>query len=147
MVASGASIAGLVYPIMTKFLITELGFNNTVRYVAGLLTATSILAIFLARPNPAAQVNHRKPSTWTDPRVFVDKDAFKSPSFCWLTAGICFLFFGFYAIFFNLEEWAAHEGLGYRDETPVGFDIALPHEVKEDAGPHIKRMGRKGKIK
>ncbi|KAK5133046.1 hypothetical protein LTR08_008251 [Meristemomyces frigidus] len=132
-VASGASIAGLVYPIMTKFLITLIGFNQTVRCVAALLTATSILAVLIARPNPAAEINHRKPDTWTNPRVFVDKNAYKSASFCWLTAAICFLFFGFYAVFFNLEEWAAHEGLGFRDETPGGFDIALPHEVKDDA--------------
>jgi len=50
-----------------------------------------------------------------------------------MTASICFLFFGFYAVFFNLEEWAAREGLGYRDDTPSGFEISLPNEVKHDA--------------
>ncbi|KAK5126415.1 hypothetical protein LTR85_010651 [Meristemomyces frigidus] len=130
-VASGASIAGLVYPMMTKFLIAEVGFNNAVRYVGTVITATSILAVIIARPNPMQR--YRKPPKWSDLRVFVDKDAFKNASFCWLTAAICFLFFGFYAVFFNLEEWAAHEGLGYRDETPIAFDITLSHEVKQDA--------------
>ncbi|KAK4542412.1 hypothetical protein LTR36_006869 [Oleoguttula mirabilis] len=130
-VASGASVAGLILPILTKFLITEVGFNNAVRYVATVITATSILAVFIARPNPMQR--YRKPPKWSDIRVFVDKDALKNASYCWFTAAICFLFLGFYAVFFTLEEWAAHEGLGYRGETPSGFDIGLTHEVKKDA--------------
>ena len=40
-----------------------------------------------------------------------------------MTASICFLFFGFYAVFFNLEEWAAAEGIGYKDNVdPNGSD-------------------------
>lgn len=51
-----------------------------------------------------------------------------------MTAAICFLFFGFYAVFFNLEEWAARAGLGYRDDTPSGFKIGLgSNEVHHDA--------------
>lgn len=100
-VASGASIAGLVYPVMTKFLIAKVGFNNAVRYVATVIAVTSILAVLIARPNPAHQSN--KPSTLKDWRVFFDSSAFKNPSFVWLTASICFTFFGFYSVFFNLE--------------------------------------------
>lgn len=117
--------------MMTKFLITEVGFNNAVRYVATVITVTSILAVVIARPNPEQQL--RKPPKWSDIRVFVDKEAFQNPSYCWFTTAICFLFFGFYAVFFNLEEWAAHEGLGFRDETPSGVNIELAHEVKDDA--------------
>jgi len=130
-VASGASIAGLVYPVMTKFLIASMGFNNAQRCVAALTTATALLSVLVARPNPAHQL--RKPEKWLRVRTFVDTQAFRNASFCWLTAAICFLFFGFYAVFFNLEEWAAREGLGYKDETPSGFEIGLNHEVKKDA--------------
>ncbi|KAF2717846.1 MFS general substrate transporter [Polychaeton citri CBS 116435] len=112
-VASGASIAGLIYPMMTKFLIVAVGFNDAVRYVATVVTLTAFLAIFLARPNPEHIV--RKPETWVKVSVWVDKHAFSNASFAWFTAGICFMFFGFYAVFFNLEEWAAAEGLGYKD--------------------------------
>jgi MFS transporter, MCT family, solute carrier family 16 (monocarboxylic acid transporters), member 10 len=63
----------------------------------------------------------------------VDLRAYRYAPFAWLTASICFLFFGFYAIFFNLEEWAAATGLGYKDEIPGEPDIFLPNEVPKDA--------------
>jgi len=130
-VASGASIAGLVYPMMTKFLITEVGFNDAVRYVGVVVAVTSVIAVLVARPNPAHPL--RKPETWLRVSVYVDTHAFQNASFVWLCAAISILFFGFYAVFFNLEEWAASTGLGYRDEVPGGVDIGLPQEVPEDA--------------
>ena len=117
--------------MMAKFLLVEVGFNHSTRYVATVITLTSALAIFLARPNPAQRL--RKPKTWIDFRVFVDLQAYRYAPFAWLTASICFLFFGFYAVFFNLEEWAAATGLGYKDEIPGGPDIALQNEVPRDA--------------
>nr|POE48771.1 aspyridones efflux protein apdf [Quercus suber] len=127
-VASGASIAGLVYPIMTKFLITSMGFNNSVRCMAAVVTGTAIIAILVARPNPNVEI--RKPEKWTF-SVFIDVHAFKNAAFVWLCASISILFFGFYAVFFNLEEWAADAGLGYKGETPSS--IGLKHEVHNDA--------------
>ncbi|KAI7055387.1 hypothetical protein KC352_g44589, partial [Hortaea werneckii] len=73
-VASGASIAGLVYPVMLKFLISSDGFNNAQRYVSTLTTATCILTIFIARPNPEHIV--RKPEKWRF-GVFIDMHAFQ----------------------------------------------------------------------
>nr|POE96970.1 aspyridones efflux protein apdf [Quercus suber] len=127
-VASGASIAGLVYPIMVKFLITSLGFNNAVRCMGAVVTGTAIIAILVARPNPDVEI--RKPEKWSF-SVFVDVHAFKNAAFSWLCASISILFFGFYAVFFNLEEWAADTGLGYKGETPTS--IGLENEVKNDA--------------
>lgn len=118
MVASGASIAGLIYPLMVKTLIQEVGFNNAQRYTAALTAATCLLAIFLARPNPAHMF--RKPETWKKVSVWVDTQAFRNHSFAWLCAAIAFLFFGFYAVFFNLEEWAAQTGIGYKDDARGG---------------------------
>ena len=131
MVASGASIAGLVYPMMLKFLITEAGFNNAVRYVGAVIAATSLLAVFIARPNPAHQI--RKPEKWARLTVFVDTHAVRNTSYVWLCAAICFLFFGFYAIFFNLEEWAASTGLGFRDRIPGGVDVEPNSAIADDA--------------
>lgn len=132
-VASGASIAGLVYPMMAKFLLVETGFNSSTRYVATVITITSALAILIARPNPNHQT--RRPDRWADFHVFVDTAAFRNASFAWLTAAICFLFFGFYAVFFNLEEWAAANQLGYKDEIPGSptDQLTLEHEVPKDA--------------
>lgn len=117
--------------MMAKFLLVEVGFNDSTRYVAVVITLTSALAIFIARPNPAHHL--RKPKTWIDFGVFVDIHAYTYAPFAWLTASICFLFFGFYAVFFNLEEWAAATGLGYKDEIPGSPNVSLPDEVPNDA--------------
>jgi MCP family monocarboxylic acid transporter-like MFS transporter 10 len=37
-------------------------------------------------------------------RTWVDTEAFKNPAWCWFTAAVAFMFFGFYPVFFNLEE-------------------------------------------
>lgn len=129
-VASGASIAGLIYPIMVKFLITEVGFNNAVRYTATVVGFTALISFLLAVPNPDHQ--YRKPDQWLRWRVWFDPHAFRSAAFCWFTGGVCFLFLGFYAIFFNIEEWAAHNGFGTRD-VPSGLDVKLQQEVSQDA--------------
>ena len=118
--------------MMAKFLLVEVGFNHSTRYVATVTTFTSALAILIARPNPEHKV--RKPEKWANFRVFIDTHAFQHAPFAWLTAAICFLFFGFYAVFFNLEEWAASTGLGYRDRIPGGIDdIKLDRPVHNDA--------------
>ena len=117
--------------MMAKLLLIKTGFNNSTRYVAAVITLTSALAILFARPNPDHLI--RRPATWVDMRVFIDTQAFCHAPFAWLTASICLLFFGFYAIWFNLEEWAAAKGLGYKDRIPGGSDLTLPNEVPEDA--------------
>ncbi|KAJ9656431.1 hypothetical protein H2201_008551 [Coniosporium apollinis] len=113
-VASGASISGLVYPIMAKFLIREVGFNKAVQYVSAVVCFTSFLSFWLATPNPAH--TFRKPEKWLDLRVWIDKHAFQNAAFCWFMAAIAFMFFGFYAIFFEIEEWAANKGIGYKGD-------------------------------
>jgi MCP family monocarboxylic acid transporter-like MFS transporter 10 len=98
---------------MLRFLRESVGFNDAQRYVSTLTLVTSALAIFIARPSPEHLL--RKPERWRDHRVFIDTQAFRNKPFMFLTAAICFLFFGFYAVFFNLEEWAASTGLGVRE--------------------------------
>lgn len=113
-VASGASIAGLVYPLMTKFLIEKHGFNIADRYVATLITLTCALAILIARPNPAVQTRGVPGGKWLQFNIFWDTSAFHEPAYAFLVTAIAFLFFGFYAVFFNLEEWSIKAGVGYR---------------------------------
>ncbi|KAF7191535.1 MFS-type transporter dbaD [Pseudocercospora fuligena] len=124
-VASGASISGLLYPMMTRYLIENVGFNNAARGVAGVVCGTCIIAIFAAQPNPKHEFNTGQSFRKLD--TFIDSSAFKNPAFLWLCAAISFLFFGFYAVFFNLEEWAVSEGFGYREATQVGANAGLPH--------------------
>jgi len=123
-VASGASIAGLVYPYMLRQLIRTHGFNNAQRYVSTVTTITAALAIVIARPNPAHHI--RKPETWFRVRVFIDTHAFRNRSFVWLVTAICFMFFGFYSVFFNLEQWAVSKGFGFRALNTIGAESGLP---------------------
>lgn len=101
-VASGASVAGVIYPAMIRWLISVLGFNNAVRGVAGLTSATCLFSLIFATPNPAhlhpKSMSYRKLSTW------IDSEALNNKSFCWFTAAVAWLFLGFYPVFFNLEE-------------------------------------------
>lgn len=119
---------------MVKFLITEVGFNNAVRYNATLVGVTASISFLLAVPNP--QHNFRRPEKWLQLDVWIDSHAFRDHAFNWFTAGICFVFFGFYAVFFNLEDWAAYNGFAQKD-VPSGFDISLgpsgQDEVENDA--------------
>ncbi|WPG97845.1 MFS general substrate transporter [Acrodontium crateriforme] len=115
-VASGASIGGTVYPMMLKFLISSHGLILAQVYVATLQTGLSFIAVCFARPHPRHKI--RKPEKWMAVATFIDREAFRNPSYVWFCAAVFFLFFGFYPVFFNLEEWAAKNGLGYKDETP-----------------------------
>lgn len=83
----------------------------------------SLLTVFVCVPNPHHQRNHAAKWRWS---TFWDSSAFQNACFCWLTAAIFFLFLGFYPVFFNLEEWAAHMGLGYREDV-------RPDEVSPNA--------------
>lgn len=109
---------------MSRELIGRLGFNIATRWVATVITLTCVLAIFIARPNPEHIT--RKPDTWFSVKVFWDVNAFKNRGFAWLVASIAFLFFGFYAIFFNLEEWAVSAGFGFRSTNSVGVNEGIP---------------------
>lgn len=101
-VACGASVAGVVYPAMLRFLIDELGFNNAVRCVAGLAGVTSLYTAIFATPNPDHV--HPRPQSYRALKTWIDPEAFGNKAFCWFTAAVAFMFFGFYPVFFNLEE-------------------------------------------
>ncbi|KAF1843925.1 MFS general substrate transporter [Cucurbitaria berberidis CBS 394.84] len=111
-VACGASVAGVVYPTMLRYLIDSLGFNDAVRCVAGLTSITCIYSFIFCTPDPAH--DHHEPKRWRALRTWFDTEAFHNKAWCWFTAAVAFMFFGFYPIFFNLEEWASVRGFGTR---------------------------------
>ena len=87
---------------MTRFLIDSVGFNNAVRLVATLVALTSVFSLIFSTPSPAH--THPRPQSYCSYKTWLDTDAFKNKSFCWFTAAVAFLFFGFYPIFFNIED-------------------------------------------
>ncbi|KAF2459343.1 major facilitator superfamily domain-containing protein [Lineolata rhizophorae] len=133
-VASGASVAGFIYPMMTKFLLGQIGFNKAVYCVAAVVGFTALCAWLLAVPSPAHIT--RKPEKWFDRKltVWVDLHAFQNKAYAFMVAAIAFMFFGFYAVFFNLEEWAAVHGFGKKDSVPGTVShVEMQGEVKDDA--------------
>ncbi|KAF2130138.1 MFS general substrate transporter [Dothidotthia symphoricarpi CBS 119687] len=120
-VACGASVAGVVYPTMLRYLIEALGFNIAVRYVATLTSVTCIYSFLFATPNPKHHTH--KPESWTAIRTWFDTDAFRNKAWWWFTAAVAFMFLGFYPVFFNLEEWAATRGYGTRDGSAAPVHI------------------------
>ncbi|EPS39645.1 hypothetical protein H072_6574 [Dactylellina haptotyla CBS 200.50] len=107
---------------MLRHLIDMVGFNRSVQIVTALIAFTCLISILLAVPNPAH--HFRKPDSWWAVKTWVDKDAFRDPAFCWFTAAISWMFFGFYCVFFNIEEWASDTGVGYED-VPLPGQRAL----------------------
>ena len=101
-VACGASVAGVIYPSMLRYLIKLVGFNDAVRYVATLTSVTCIFSFIFCTPDPAHE--HHEPKTWGKLTTWFDTEAFRNKAFCWFTAAVAFMFFGFYPVFFNLEE-------------------------------------------
>jgi predicted MFS family arabinose efflux permease len=87
---------------MTRFLIDSMGFNNAVRMVATLVALTSIFSLIFSVPNP--EHTHRKAQSYRALRTWIDPDALNNKAFVWFTIAVAFLFFGFYPVFFNLEE-------------------------------------------
>jgi len=95
--------AGVIYPILIRFLLKNCSsFGNAVRWFSTMVALVAFIALLLANPNPAQLA--RKPESWARMSVWVDMDAFRNPAFNWFTAAICFMFFGFYSIFFNFED-------------------------------------------
>jgi MCP family monocarboxylic acid transporter-like MFS transporter 10 len=71
--------------------------------LAAIVSGTAFLSFALAIPNPDHEI--RVPSNgWCSKRVWIDTKAFRNPAYLWFVASIAILFFGFYAVFFNLEE-------------------------------------------
>ncbi|KAF1946690.1 MFS general substrate transporter [Clathrospora elynae] len=123
-VACGASVAGVIYPTMLRYLIRAVGFNDAVRYVAALTSVTCIYSFIFCTPDPDHE--HHEPKSWGKFRTWVDTDAFHNKAFCWFTAAVAFMFFGFYPVFFNLEEWASVRGFGTRDAKASAFTPENP---------------------
>merc|ERR1712000_732415 len=115
-VASGASIAGLVYPFMIRELIERIGWARAVQATAALTSVTALFSAISAQPNPLHPLNKGDNNKWLSVQRWVDPPAFRYAPFNWFCAAIAFMFFGFYAVFFNLEEWALANNLGKTTE-------------------------------
>jgi MCP family monocarboxylic acid transporter-like MFS transporter 10 len=89
-----------------------IGWDRAVQATAALTSTTTFLSALFAQPNPKHPLNKGDHNRWTSLRRWIDPPAFKNATFNWFCAAIALMFFGFYAVFFNLEEWALYHKLG-----------------------------------
>jgi len=88
---------------MLRYLIEQLNFVKAVRCVAGLTAVTCLYSFIFATPNPA-HLPHKPDGGWLSKRTWFDTDVKDNKAFWWFTAAVAFMFFGFYPVFFNVEE-------------------------------------------
>jgi hypothetical protein len=96
---------------MLRYLIEALGFVNAIRCVAGLTALTCLFSFIFASPNPAHAPH--EPKKWLSKRTWFDTDVKDNKPFWWFTAAVAFMFFGFYPVFFNIEEVRSSPSFGY----------------------------------
>jgi MFS family permease len=101
---------------MVRELIEKVGWTRAVQYTATLTSVTALFSAISAQPNPKHPLNKGDNHKWLSVRRWIDPPAFKFSPFLWFSASIALMFFGFYAVFFNLEEWALHSQLGRTNE-------------------------------
>jgi MFS transporter, MCT family, solute carrier family 16 (monocarboxylic acid transporters), member 10 len=96
-VASGASVGGVVYSLMIRYLADRMGLVNAQLIVATLATITTGLTILTARPKPVSKDDNiaKIPPSPLKLSTYWDSEAVRDPSFCSYTMSIAFLFLGF----------------------------------------------------
>ena len=101
-VACGASIGGVIYPVILRECLEKYDFRIACIVVGGFSLGTMIFALVFATPNPDHPKS--KSSNWGSMSTWIDVEAFGNPAWVWFTLAVAFMFFGFYPVFFNIEE-------------------------------------------
>lgn len=95
-VSTGASVAGIVFPIALRHLIPTVGFGWAARILGFISLSTLAVSIALIRQRLPPR---RRGS-------FIEYKALKQPEFALYVAGFCFNCLGFYTFYDFVEEWA-----------------------------------------
>ncbi|KAE9401044.1 MFS general substrate transporter [Gymnopus androsaceus JB14] len=115
-VASGASVGGIVFPIMISKLIPKIGFGWTIRIFA-------FLTLFCFAVGTVT-IKQRRPSKPfpTSPSAFFDFAAFKDPCYLFLVLGCWFTVFAVFNPFFYVGLSAA---VANPDASVNGYYLAI----------------------
>ena len=99
--ATGSSIGGVIYPVVLRRLIVQIGLAWAIRVVAFIMLATLLISIAVMKP--------RLPPRKAGPLINVA--ALRDPVFMvWLLA-VFFIFIGLYTPFFYVETYALNLGI------------------------------------
>ncbi|KAJ7467469.1 MFS general substrate transporter [Mycena latifolia] len=115
-VASGSSLGSVIHPIMLNNTFhSRLGFANSVRASAGLVSGLLLIACFLIHPRlPPAQTH---PPFWKSLRRFV-----RDPPYVFATVGMTIYTMGFYFPLFYLQLDAIKHGI---NETLSFYSLVI----------------------
>ena len=132
--SSGASIGGVIYPILMHKLITVLSFAWSVR-IMGL-----IVLLTLSIPLTAMRIRHKPVKA----RVILDVSTFQDFPFMWLSISIAISFLGFSIFHTFASFYAMHQNLTSRDLafnlSPIYNGLAtigriVPGALSDRVGP------------
>ncbi|KAK6525482.1 hypothetical protein TWF694_005616 [Orbilia ellipsospora] len=101
-VASGSSVGGIVFPILTRKLIPALGFRNTMIVNSFIVLSLLILSNLILSPRKDIPPRTKGP--------MVDVKSFKDPTYMLFVFGMLAAFSGLYMPFFYVEVWADKMG-------------------------------------
>lgn len=99
--ASGSSLGGVVFPIVVRRLVDEIGFPWTMRFIGFLGLVCLGLSWFLMKTRLPPLVSYRN-GGWRHVR-YVDLSAFRQGSYTAFVVGATFILFGLYTPFTYLD--------------------------------------------
>ncbi|KAF3917186.1 hypothetical protein ABW20_dc0104443 [Dactylellina cionopaga] len=101
-VASGSSVGGIIFPILTRKLIPALGFRYTMIVNSFIVLSLLILSNLILSPRKDIPPRRKGP--------LIDLNSFKDPTYMLFVFGMLAAFSGLYMPFFYIEVWAKKMG-------------------------------------
>lgn len=95
--ASGSSVGGVIYPIVFRYLLPQIGFQWTVRTIGFITLGTNAIALALIKTSHKAEAR----------RAFFDINLFKEISFDLWSLAWFFGNMGLYIPYFFIQDYAA----------------------------------------
>ncbi|KAK6514467.1 hypothetical protein TWF281_004667 [Arthrobotrys megalospora] len=102
-VASGSSVGGIIFPILTRKLIPALGFRYAMIANSFIVLSLLILSNLLLQPRKDIPPRIKGP--------MIDFKSFKDPTYMLFVFGMLAAYSGLYMPFFYVEVWAKKMGL------------------------------------
>ncbi|GAC93191.1 monocarboxylate transporter [Pseudozyma hubeiensis SY62] len=153
-VASGSSTGGIIFPIMSRKLLAEVGYGWSMRIIGFFLLTGVILAWFSlsTRLPPAIDVRDKSKGGWKQVQ-WTDFSAFRNPAYTFFVIGASFIMFGLYMPLTYMDVWSSSNNVpanGYY--LPIlnaasSFGRVLPGFVADKVGrintilPHLAVSG------
>ncbi|KAK2759783.1 hypothetical protein FQN54_002517 [Arachnomyces sp. PD_36] len=113
--AAGSPIGGILFPLVLKSLLQDIGFAWTMRVLALINIATMVPANIIARPRPTRR---------NAPRPEMDWAAFKDVPYVLMMAGMFFSFWGLYFGFYFIASYA-QDVLDMEPNASVNLLVAM----------------------